>query len=184
MITLKDWLEAVNYRITGGDEYCWSCFGGNARMLDSWDNEHDGVHSSIVFDTATQEVYQAEVSDYKRQRAYRLVNPDYNQSRINEANDREANDDVAWDEITFTDLETADDFLEKCRAIMNYEDYDVRVAIPLEMDQDSLFRLMKLAHERDLTLNQLVEQAILNAIDEYEKDPVEFAARLTEYARV
>lgn len=183
MITLKDWLEAINYRITGGDEFGWNCFGNNARMLDSWDNNQDGVHSSVIFDTVTQEVYVAEVNDYARNSAYRLVNPVYNEARISEARARDVDDDVAWDEVNFVDLETDTDFLEKCRAIMNYEDYDARVSIPLEMDQDSLFRLMKLAHERDITFNQLVEQAILNALDEFEQDPIEFVARVKEYAR-
>ena len=45
-------------------------------------------------------------------------------------------------------------------------DYDSRVQVPLELSEDELFRLMTMAHERDITLNQLVTDVIQRVIDQ------------------
>jgi hypothetical protein len=47
MITLKEWMEVVDYRITEGSGYSWQCFGANAYCLDSWDGDQDGHSLSI-----------------------------------------------------------------------------------------------------------------------------------------
>ena len=51
MITLKEWMEIVDYRITEGSGYQWQCYGPNAYCLDSWNGEQDGHSLSIIFDT-------------------------------------------------------------------------------------------------------------------------------------
>ena len=61
-----------------------------------------------------------------------------------------------------------DDFIQKCLAIREGEDYDTRVSIPIDIPDEVLLQYMKLAHERDMTFNQLVEEALQHAIDEYE----------------
>ena len=72
---------------------------------------------------------------------------------------------MAWDDVDYVDLEVADDFIQKCLAIKAGEDYDTRVSVPLELDDDILFDLMKMAHEQDITLNQMVEQLLRRVID-------------------
>ena len=54
MITLKEWMEIVNYRITEGSDFTWSCYGDNAYCLDSWDGDQNGSSFTIIFDTKTQ----------------------------------------------------------------------------------------------------------------------------------
>ena len=71
MLTLKNFMEAVKYRITEGSPYGWQCYGNNAYCLDSWDGDHDGHSATIIFDTETQVVYEVSVFDYKKERAYR-----------------------------------------------------------------------------------------------------------------
>lgn len=56
MITLKEFMELVDYRITEGSDYMWSCYGPNAHRLDSWNGDHDGHSVSIIFDTQSQNV--------------------------------------------------------------------------------------------------------------------------------
>ena len=85
MLTLKEWMELTEYRITEGSEYGWQCFGPNAYGLNSWSGEQDGHSFNIEFDTRTQTVYVVEVCDYRHQRAYRIINPDYRQAYLNEA---------------------------------------------------------------------------------------------------
>jgi len=165
MITLKDFMETVDYRITEGSDYGWQCYGSDAHRLDSWNQKQDGHSVSVVFDTRTQTVYEASAYDYKRNRAYRLINPDYRGAHSLEAREKGVSEKEAWDDVDYVDLETDEDFLTKARAIVNEEDYDARVSVPLNLPDDGLFLLMKQAHEADQTLNQFVEQILKSAIE-------------------
>ena len=174
MITLKQWLEVCNYRITEGSEYQWNCFGPTAYRLDSWNGDHDGHTVTILFDTATQEVYQVEAFDYKRERAYRMTNPEYLEAFKAECEQRSVIDE-AWERddgtpVKFTDLDVEEDWIEKATAIVDEEDYDTRVQVPVNFTDEELLTYMKMAHERDMTFNQFVEEALREAIRKAEND--------------
>lgn len=171
MITIKDFMELVDYRITEGSDYCWQCYGDNAYHLDSWNGEHDGHSFTIIFDNKDQTVYEVQAHDYLHNRAYRIVNPDFRKKMKKEAKRREVDKDQAWDDVNYIDLDVEDDFIQKCLAIREGEDYDTRVQVPVNFTDEDLLAYMKLAHERDITFNQLVEQALLEAIADFEKDP-------------
>ncbi len=167
MITIKDYMESVEYRITEGSEYCWKSFGPDAYRLDSWSGEQDGTSVGIIFDTQTQVVYQMEAHDYAANRSYRWTHPDY-QKAFREESQRNLSEDyldVAYDDVKFTDLEVAADMLAKASAIVRGQPYDTRVQVPVELNDDELFQLMKMAHERDITLNQMVEHVLQVVID-------------------
>ena len=156
MITLKQFMETVNYRISEGSD--WNGFAPGAYSLDSWNGNQDGHSLCIIFNTKDQTVYSVQACDYKRNRAYRFTHPDHRKDL-----DREA-----WDDVEWCDLETEDDWLEKAQAIVDGRDYDTRVSIPLDLGEDELFRLMSMAHEQDITLNRLVEQIIQQIIDKHQ----------------
>lgn len=156
MLTLKDFIEAVDYRITEGSNYGWHCYGGNAYMLDSWDGKHDdGCSVGVVFDTDTQTVYEMSAHDYANQRSYRWINPSYKQAHSDEVSNRGI-DDCAYDGVNYIDLETTEDILSKARAIVRGEKYDTRISVPIELDDATMFALMKMAHEADVTFNEFV----------------------------
>lgn len=157
MITLKEWMEVVDYRITEGGTYLWDCYGPDSYSLDSWDGVHEGRSFSIIFDTKTQVVYEVQAHDFKNQRAYRLCNPEYKIDMEIEASNRNVNKDEAWEDVNYVDLEADDDWIQKALAIVSGKDYDTRVSIPLDLDDDVLLQLMKMAHERDLTFNEFIE---------------------------
>lgn len=160
-------MEICDYKITEGSEYCWQCFGPNAYRLDSWNQEQDGHTVSIVFDTRTHVVYEANAYDYQRNRAYRLINPDFKSAYDNEATERDVDINQAWDDVNYVDLDVVDDFIQKAVAIVNDEDYDTRVSVPVDFTDEELLTYMKMAHDRDMTFNQFVEQALRAAIDEF-----------------
>ena len=164
MVNLKQFMEIVNYRITEGSDYTWDCYGHNTYSLDSWNGDQNGHSLTIIFDTKTQEVYEVQAHDYLHTRAYRLINPEYKDNYDNEATKRGIKSKEAWDDVNYIDLETEEDFLEKARAIVNEEDYDTRVQIPLEFTDDELLTYMKMAHDRDMTFNQFVEEALRTQI--------------------
>lgn len=166
MITLKDFFETTNYRISEGSDYGWECYGPNAYRLDAWNGDQNGHSHSVVFDTKTQEVYEVTTYDYRNNNAYRLINPEFVKKHNKEAKRRMVSDKEAWDDVDYVDLETEEDFLEKARAIEDGEYYDTRVQVPLNFTDDELFTYMKLAHERDMTLNQFVEYVLREAIEE------------------
>ena len=56
MITMKEWMELVSYRITEGSDFGWQCYGSNVYQLDSWNGDQDGHSFSIIFDTRDQTV--------------------------------------------------------------------------------------------------------------------------------
>lgn len=183
MITLKQWMETVNYRITEGDAWTSEAFGHSAHCLSAWNGVHGkgGWSLNIVFDTETQLVYQVEVCDYTNDRAYRMINPLYK-----EAHDREVKGNEylnqAWDDVDFTDLEVDEDWLDKATAIVEGEDYDNRIQVPIDFSDDELLKYMKLAHERDITFNQLIEEALRAAIEEHQRDPEGYKARADAWA--
>jgi hypothetical protein len=165
MITLKEWMEIVDYRITEGSDYCWHCYGNDVHMLDSWNGEQDGHSFTVIFDTKTQVVYEVQAHDYVHDRAYRMINPDFQKKNKKEAKKRDIDKNNAWDDVNYVDIEVDDDFFQKCLAIKAGEDYDTRVSVPMDFSDEELLQYMKLAHDLDITLNQLVEQALREAID-------------------
>ena len=161
-------METVDYRVTEGDTYTWQCYGPNAYMLDSWNGEHDGHSFTIVFDTKTQVVYEVQAHDYVHNRAYRVINPDHIKDNDKEAKQRGVSRKEAWDDVDYVDLETDKDWLTKAQAIHAGQDYDTRVDIPLDLENDLVFELMQQAHARDITLNQYVELILKQVIDKHQ----------------
>jgi hypothetical protein len=168
MITMKEWMELIGYRITEGSDYMWSCYGSDAHCLDSWNGEQDGHSFTVIFDTKDQTVYEVQAHDYVHNRAYRMINPDFQKKYKKEAKHRDIDKNNAWDDVNYIDLEVDDDFIQKCLAIQAGEDYDTKVSVPLELEDDKMFELMRMAHEQDITLNQLVENILRNMITEKE----------------
>ena len=168
MITMKEWMELVNYRITEGSDYGWQCYGSDAYMLDSWNGHHEGHSFTIIFDTKDQTVYEVQAHDYVHNRAYRMINEDFAKKNRKEAKRRDIDRAEAWDDVDYVDLDVDDDFFQKALAIREGEDYDTRVSVPLELDDAAMFQMMRMAHERDLTLNEFVEDVLRKAIEEKE----------------
>jgi hypothetical protein len=163
MITLEDFMKLAKYRITEGSSYTWQCYGSDAFQLDSWNGDQDGHSISVIFDTRSQEVYEVQAHDYSRQHAYRMINPAYVEKYSDEARSRNVSDE-AWDDVNYVQLEVVEDFMEKAEAIVSGENYDTRVRVPLTLDKEETFRLMQLAHESDMTLNQYVEMVLTQVI--------------------
>lgn len=165
MITMKEWMELVNYRITEGSDYNWQCYGNDVYALDSWNGDQDGHSFTIIFDTRDQTVYEVQAHDYVHNRAYRMINEDFRKKNKKEAKRRGVNKDEAWEEVDYVDLDVDDDFIQKCLAIREGEDYDTRVLFPIDIPDAELLQYMKMAHERDMTFNQFVEEALRHAIN-------------------
>ncbi len=76
--------------------------------------------------------------------------------------------DLGGDDVKWVDLEVEEDFFEKAEAMFNGEEFDNRVQVPLDLDDDLMMQLFMEAHKRDITLNQLVEEILKKVIAESE----------------
>ena len=170
---MKEFMELVDHKITEGGDYGWQCFGSNSYQLSHWNGVHGkgGWSANIVFSTRSQKVYTVEVCDYTNDRAYRIINPDYVKKYNKESKDRGELGNQAWDGVDYIDLEVDDDFIQKFLAIKSGEDYDTRVQLPVDFSDEDLLKYMKLAHERDITFNELVTQALTEAIQLHKTNP-------------
>ena len=172
MITIKEWMELVDYKITEGSDYGWSCYGSNSYTLNSWNGIHGpgGYSFSIIFSTKTQKVYEVSVYDYTNDRAYRMINSKNVKKHLKEAESKNVPANQAWDDVDYVDLEVVDDFVQKCSAIKSEQEYDTRVSVPVDFSDEDLLMYMKLAHEKDITFNQLMEQALIAIIEKNSPD--------------
>ena len=161
--------EAFQHKITGGSEYGWDCYGSNTWSID-YTSKY--AHGYVIFDTVTQRVYEVNVSPAfgawgtveHEPKPYRYIDPDYRVSHSTEAKDRNVVFNQAWDDVMWVDLETEEDFIEKASKMFNGESFDTRISIPLELDDDTLFKLTMEAHKRDITLNKLIEEILRELI--------------------
>jgi hypothetical protein len=134
--------------------------------------ESDYAHVTVIFSTINQEVYEAEVS-VKRDawkedmRPYRWLNPDSKDFMIIESEKRKIDWQQAWDDVKWIDLDVEEDFFEKAEAIFNGQVFDARIQVPVELDNDTLLKLFTMAHERDITLNELITEILQKVIDEH-----------------
>lgn len=155
---------ALDHKIIGGSEFQWDCWP-NTRFLDY---ESNGAFASVIFNIETQEVYNAEVNcNREGVKPYRWMNPAYKQEYIDEAKERNIDPNIAWDDVKWTELETSEDWCEKANAIFNNCSFDERVQVPLDLDNDTLFKLMTMAHEHDVTLNKMMEIVLQEVIDRH-----------------
>lgn len=179
MITMKEWMELVNYHITEGGDYGWSCYGPNAYTLDSWNGVHGvgGYSFSIVFSTKSQKVYEVSVCDYTNNRAYRMIAEDKQKKHSKESTERGVNLNEAWDDVDYVDLEVDDDFIQKCLAIRDGEEYSTDISVPLDLPDNLLLEAAMNAHRQNITLNEYINNALREMMEEYKRDPEGVKAR-------
>jgi hypothetical protein len=166
MITMKEWMELVDYKITEGGDYTWSCYGPNAYQLSSWNGLHNkgGWSFNIVFSTKTQKVYEVEVCDYTRNRAYRMIAENKREKHAQEAKAMGSNLNEAWDDVNYVDLEVDDDFIQKSLAIRNGEDYDTGIMVNFDLSDDVILEAALQAHRQGITLNDYINQALADFV--------------------
>ena len=164
---LEQFMECIDYAPTEGTKYCWKCFGSNAYTIDYWNDSfgETGVSVQCVFDVKDNTVYEMQAWDYKNDRQYRWIHPDYANEYREEALGRGVNADQSYDDNKFIDLELESDMLEKASAIFSGKEYDHRIMITLDFTNDEKITLMELAHEADMSLNQYIEYILQKEID-------------------
>jgi hypothetical protein len=170
-MNIKQFFEAIDYKITEGSKYYWNCFGPDAWIFESFLGGGTTVPSaSAIIDNKTQFVYEIEVHDNLNERSYRWIHPDFELAYRSEAKNRSVDPDEAYDSVKFIDLTVEADILEKIPAILRGEEYDDRIQIEINIGDDLLLYAFKEAHKQDITLNKYLENALTTFIDNYNED--------------
>jgi len=159
---IDSFISAARFRITGGSEYQWRCFGDHARWLDmGWEGRDDRWQASAVFDSRDQTVYEIMVYDYVDNRAWVWHEPRWRDQYLQECDQRGVDPKTAWDDVPYTVLDSEEEIIYYLREVVSTETGEVELNLP----NDALLRLCMLAHEKDITLNQMVELILREAIE-------------------
>lgn len=174
-MNLEQVMRAGLYKITGGCKYEWECFGPSAYMID-FSTDYGGTvcnNATVTFSRATQEIFLVEIyatmdEDKELDIAFRWINPDYEKVYLDTIVAAGMEPDEAYDDVKFTSKESEDEILEILAKAMNNEDvssYVDSTLIELDLTRDEIFDLMMKAHERDITLNQLLNEVLEDAVE-------------------
>lgn len=167
---IENYFKAIQYKLGECSPYGWDCFGNHAHFADYFANDTtDDVSISCVYDTNTQVVYLVEMWDYPEGVVYRWIDPEYIELFNQELNSRGITPEVEYDDLRLVEIEVEDDILEKIACIALCKKYDTRIQVPLDLPDDLLVELMRLAHAQDITLNQLVGNAITASLEKYKE---------------
>ena len=101
MISIKDWLEGVQYRVSDVWDFNWDCFGKNVMGIESdWGCDEGGGRTyTITYDNCTLEVF--EVCSYSQddETALRWINPKYKKAYFAEEKRRGMTDITHFTEV-------------------------------------------------------------------------------------
>lgn len=172
MINYYDFLQLINNEETTHEKYHYSCYGPNVAIEEWWNQKYEdgGCSISVVYDTRSFTVYEMEAWDYQANREYRWINPLYREAYNQKYRDSTLDVSYSIDGREFIDLEVSKDILEKATAMFQGKEYDTRIMIPVDLPDDVMFNIMKMAHEADMTLNQFVEQVVRADLERRNKE--------------
>jgi hypothetical protein len=121
LVTLKDYLNSVGYKITGGGEFGWNCYGENIFCIDSEKMnkaKNYTFSTDLTFNTKTFTVYEMNSWDYKKKIIYLWVHPRYYKKYLKENKERGIN--PFKDEEGYQILEvSATKILRETKNVMN-----------------------------------------------------------------
>ena len=172
----EELLKAANYKIIGGSEFLWKCFGPNAYVLD-FNVDEDiqwGNGMSITFDNQNQTVYCVEC--FSETHAFRWVHSEYADAYFNEHTMNGADPKYAFDNTKWIDVTDATAILHIIKLIVAGEDCSIFVSdesddpdivkneedeiVTLNLEKDLIADLAIMAHNSNMTLNDFINEIL------------------------
>ena len=166
MITVQQFLETINYKITGGSDFLWRCYGEDTYTIDSWVEEH--YEASLTFNPKSGGTFEITVIDLVNRRQYRWINPLVLDAYNAEYTARGL--DMLDTSFRYTNIEVESDIIEKLEGIVNKTDYDTRIVIQIDMSDTDFLTFAKAAHVMDVSFNEFVEKAIKSAVEKHDPE--------------
>jgi hypothetical protein len=101
-----------------------------------------------------------ESCDYKNQRAYRFINPqwrdnylDYGKTQIGEHLNQ------AWDDVYYTDVDSSESWIEVAGEITGKIPPKL-VDVEVDLEDSTILELALMAHRSNITLNELINNVL------------------------
>ena len=116
----------------------------NENTHTTWVFKNDNAECFITYDDITYDLHDISINSIKNSNRY--------QYRKNEKADID-NDAIQLDVYL--------DILEKATAIWRDEPFDTRVMMELDLDEETIELMNKMASDRGITVDELVEQALM-----------------------
>lgn len=161
---LLEFLQSIEFSINESDPYLWDSFGKHARFLDCNPFKDCGV--SCIFDTKTQHIY--EITCYTTTNNwYRWIDPDYIEKYKKEHKSKNIKFEIACDEAVWDEIDNINDIIRKSKQVVKTGKCDDWVTVDINLDDETLLILAKKAHERDITLNQLIVESLEAFMEEH-----------------
>jgi predicted HicB family RNase H-like nuclease len=158
-------LKAARFMITEGSEFQWKCFP-NGRYI-NFANEFGDGH--LIADCVNGILYEVAIHALdESENLYRWQNADFRNDYCRESKVLGLDAKQAWQGKRYATTDSFEDILDKVSKIMNSQQYDTRVVMEIELDDETLLRAAKEAHRLDITLNKYIEKT-LRAVIESEK---------------
>jgi len=101
---LIDVIVAAEGRVSGGSEYCWNCWGYNARFMEFADVDGQEF-CTVVFDCKTYDVYDIQIFVPGYDQCFIWWNPEFKESHHNESKVRDIDPLRAFDDVFFTEVD-------------------------------------------------------------------------------
>lgn len=164
MIFLNDFLSLIKFKITGGCEHLWNCFGQETRILD---HDADDYNMSVVFSPTTQEIYQISfnadnLDDPKYPHPHFFwVNGAYEQALFDEAAERGV--DILL--IDQTVVEQVHSYEVAINYIMENTGLTLGEEMDLDLDDDVILWLSKKAMQANITMNALINNILRESLN-------------------
>lgn len=175
-MNIKDVFEAFDYKISFGSDFEWFCWP-DAKTVDFSKSisEYSAVYGSVTYHPSRSYlIYEVTLEGIGDNDVYRWVNPRYSDSYFSEYQSRGldpdiSHDDVRWINLSETEiLEKVREFFGNTEQVTDHVDVDNtvdnRVDVELDLDDDVFMKLALEAHNRDITLNEMVELILKQAI--------------------
>lgn len=108
---IKDFLEAINFEVTGGEKYCWDCFGKDARYMDFEIDLNTSI--SAVYSTKNQQVFEITATNVFWRKAYAWYDPEYKDAYLTECDKRGVNEYQAFDDVSYEVIISEKEVLDK-----------------------------------------------------------------------
>lgn len=162
-ISLMQLLSLVEINLTEVSDYLWKCYGlNNPKYFDFTDKNGNDLGSFVADKTG----FVFEITFSYKDKEYRWVHPEFYNKLSEEYKKHNTDMHIAYDDVKFVDLELVSDALDKLSKLYLGEKIDERVVVPLELTDEEWNTLSKLAHEKDITVNKMVEEILENLIKE------------------
>ncbi len=164
-MNIQQVFEVIGFRIQDSSKYLYNCYGNNSIRGFEFSTIEEQPCGAFVAD-ASGKVYEITVEVPAKNICYRWIDPEFKQALFDETKAKGFDPKFAWDDVAYFDLELEEDILSKTKAICNLQEFDSRIMVPLDLDTESFNHIAKLAHERDITFNEMVGLIIQSLISE------------------